>query len=107
MDIPVPSGFKETYGPNLFEGLPYEGKIYDRKEDDPDYKQPVLKYTINVRQFDLSKPEDMEDWKKICQQLADGVSVVSFEEKVYDNEIKSWRILIRWMDQAYTNPEGV
>jgi len=104
---PIPSGFKEKYGPNLFERLPYEGKIFDRKENDPDNKQPIMVQAVNVKQFDLSNEEHMKEWKEIMQKVADEVSVISFEEKIYDKEIKSWRVLIRWMDLSYTNPEGV
>ena len=107
METPIASGFKEKYGPNLFEGLPYEGKIFDRKEDDPDYKQPVMVQAVNVKQFDLSNEEHMKEWQEITQRVADEVSIISFEEKIYDKDIKSWRVLIRWMDLSYTNPEGV
>jgi len=103
----IPSGFKEKYGPNVFDGLPYEGKIFDRKETDPDYKQPILIQTVNVKQFDLSIDEHMTEWQEICQKVADQIAVISFEEKIYDKDIKSWRILVRWMDLKYTNPEGV
>lgn len=107
METPIPSGFKGKYGPNLFDGLPYEGKIFDRKEDDPDYKQPVMIHTVYIKQFDLSNDDHMKEWQEIMQKVADGVSIISFEEKIYDKDIKSWRVLIRWMDVAYTNPEGV
>lgn len=107
MEPPIPSEFKGTYGPNIFNGLPYIGDIYDRKESDPDYKQPVLVQKVHIKQFDLSDEKDMSEWNGICQRVADGVSVISFEEKIYDKELKSWRVLLRWMDEAYTKPEGV
>ena len=107
MEQAIPSGFKDKYGPNLFDGLPYEGKIFDRKENDPDYKQPVITHTVSTKQFDLTNEDDIKEWNGISQRVADEVAVISFEEKVYDNDIKSWRVLIRWIDLAYTNPEGV
>lgn len=103
----LPSGFKDKYGPNLFNGLPYTGVIYDRKEDDPPEKQPVLCSKVYTRQFDISKPEDLEAWNSILQKAADHVSEISFEEKVFDKDLKSWRVLVRWLDYFYTNPEGV
>lgn len=107
METTQPSGFKEKYGPNTFEGLPYEGVIYDRKESDPEEKQPVMVQTVHVRQFNLSVPDDMVEWEEIMQKVADEVAIISFEEKIYDKDIKSWRILLRWMDLSFTNPEGI
>jgi hypothetical protein len=104
--IPLPSGFKERYGSLLFEGLPYRGKIMDRKEDDPDYRQPVLCADVKVKIFQLDKEDDLREWQGILQKVADGVATVSFEDKVYDKDIHSWRVLIRWMEHFYTNPEG-
>lgn len=107
METPLPSGFKKKYGSNIFLGLPYEGVVYDRKETDPDTKQPVLVEQVSIRQFDSTKENDMVEWQRIMQQVADGVSIISFEEKVYDEKIAGWRVLIRWMDLKYTNPEGI
>ena len=56
---------------------------------------------------DLSNTEHVSEWNEICQKVADQVAIISFEEKIYDTDIKYWRVLIRWMDLAYTNPEGV
>ena len=103
---PLPSGFKKKYGDMTFEGLPYNGKVINRKEDDPDYRQPVLCSTVKTRIFDLSKEGEIEAWNEIMQKVADGVVTVSFEEKTYDQSIHSWRVLLRWMEMYYTNPEG-
>jgi hypothetical protein len=107
METPLPSGFKKKYGSNIFLGLPYEGVVFDRKETDPDSKQPVLVEHVSIKQFLSTEEKDMKEWQEIMQKVADGVSIISFEEKVYDEKIGGWRILIRWMDMKYTNPEGI
>lgn len=107
MPTAVPSGFKNKYGDRYFNRLPYTGAPIDRKEDDPEYRQPVEGSSVNIRQFDTTKAEDVEEWSKIMQKVADGMANVSFEEKVYDPDIKGWRVLIRWVDYFYTNPEVV
>ena len=104
--IPLPSGFREKYGKMLFNGLPYKGSPIDRKEDDPDYRQPILCSEIKVKIFQLDKIDDVVEWQNIMQRVSDGVATVSFEEKVYDKDIHSWRVLIRWMEHFYTNPDG-
>jgi hypothetical protein len=105
MADPVLLGFREKYGPNRFNGLPFIGQPMNRKEDDPDYKQPLETSLVHVRQFDTTNEKHMAEWSEIMQRVADGVTNVSFEEKVYDPDIKGWRILLRWVDFFYTNPE--
>jgi hypothetical protein len=100
-----PSGFDAKYGAQWFDGLPFKGAPMDIKKGDPDDKQPVLKRDVKIRQFDTSSPEDMAAWQGVMQQVADGLSVVSFEEKQYVPETKSWRVLVRWFEEYYTNPE--
>lgn len=107
MESPLPSGFKKKYGEMYYNGLPYVGKVYDIKNNDPDTKKPVEIMTVKVKQFCTDKPEDVIEWQAILQRVADGMSRVSFEEKMYDEKIGAWRILIRWMDLACTNPEGI
>jgi hypothetical protein len=104
---PIPSGFKDKYGKRYYNGLPYTGKVYDIKEKDPEDKKPVEIMTVYVKQFISTDDAQMKEWQEILQRVADGVSTISFEEKVYDEKLGAWRILIRWMDLAYTNPEGV
>lgn len=107
MDQALPSGFEKKYGKTHFNGLPYLGEVYSRKEDDPDYRQPVLTGKVNIRQFITSKAEDMKEWGEVMQRVQDGVARISFEDKHYDEAEKAWRILIRWIDDFYTHPEGL
>lgn len=101
----VPSGFKEKYGSLWFDGLPFEGEVTHLKKDDPAYRQPVEASRTRIRQLSSASPEDMKEWTGIMQKVADGVAKVSFEEKVYDPDVKGWRVLIRWVEYYYTNPE--
>ena len=82
-----------------FKGLPYEGKPYTVDED----TKPVLKKKVHTEQFNL--PKDMKKYNDVLQGVADGHSIVSFEERVYDKELCSWRVLIRWFDLIYTEPK--
>jgi len=106
-DFPISETFKVKYGPKLYNGLPYTGKTYDIKEDDPEYRKPVQISRVFIKQFETGNEEHMKEWSAIMQRVADGVSRISFEEKVYDEKIKGWRVLVRWMDDYYTNPTGV
>ena len=100
-----PSGFDEKYGKTWFEGLPYKGAPMDIKTADPEGKQPVLCRDVRIKQFDTSVDTEISEWQHVMQKVADGVAVVSFEEKQYVPETKSWRILVRWFEEYYTNPE--
>ena len=84
-----------------YKGLPYIGEPMTFDET----TQPTLGREVHVEQFDLSSEKDMAEYNRILQKVGDGKSVVSFEEKVYDQDIKSWRILLRWFDLVYKEPK--
>ena len=86
---------------NSFRGLPYRGKAEIIDKDN----QPVKKRETHIAQFALNSEEDMAKYSEIIQKVADGASQISFEERVYDDTIKSWRVLIRWFDLVYEAPK--
>ena len=89
-----------------FQGLPFRGKIPNLKEDDAEFRQPQSTSQLFIRVFDLSKKEDLAYYEKVCQLVANGFATVSVEEKVYDDSIHSWRVLLRWMiDYAYVKKD--
>jgi len=87
------------------DGIPFVGPIPDLKKDDSEAKQPQLFSTAFVRQFDLTKDEHLEEYTAIAQKVTEGYAEISFDERIYDNDIKSWRVLIRWMEYKYVNPK--
>lgn len=90
-----------------YNGLPYVGPVVDFKSDDPPELQPQQEFNGCVAQFDLSKPEEMEQYRALIQKFCSKQAVLSCEEKVYDPEVKSWRIFIRWMEPYYGPPAAV
>lgn len=102
---------KDAAGDNFYETeggvqLPYVGPVLDYKEDDPEHLRPQLRHDACVAQWDLSDDDDMKQYRGLCDKICRQQAIVSFEEKVYDDEIKSWRILIRWMEPYYGPPSG-
>ena len=87
-----------------YEGLPYVGPPFPFKDDDPEEYRPELKHNACAAQFDLSNPEDMAQYRAVSQKVCDSLAVISYEEKIYDDAIKSWRILMRWMEPYYAPP---
>ena len=85
----------------LFKSLPYIGKPYVVDKDNP----PVVRRIVHTSQYNLSEGGQLEDYNLVMQKVADGLARVSFEEKVYDQDIKSWRVLIRWFDEVYEDPK--
>jgi len=104
---PLPAGFKKKYGEHTFNGLPYRGKVFNRKEKDPDQHQPVLSGEVFTKQFNLGESGHIEEWNTILQKVNDGIAEISFEERIFDKDLKTWHILVRWIEYFYTNPEGV
>lgn len=91
----------KTNNDHKWQGLPFEGRIPTLKKNDPQYQQPQYKVRVHIDQFVLSLPEELTKYTEVIQKIADGVAFVSFEERVYDQEIQNWRVLIRWCDQYY------
>lgn len=90
-----------------YEGLPYIGAPLPFKDDDSDELRPQLKSNACCAQFDLSNEEDMEQYRAVSQKVCDSLATISFEEKIYDKDIKSWRVLIRWMEHYFAPPKSV
>ena len=84
-----------------FMELPYRGPVYDLKDSDPEEKQPQLEYQSHTKQFDMNDPEQVTEYEKVNQTIVNGTAVLSYEERVYDESIKSWRILVCWHDMYY------
>ena len=94
-----------TDGTKSYNGLEYKGPVLPYKKDDPEDRQPQLVRDPQIRVFCTDNEEDMNDYKEVFTGVVTGRSVVSFEERVYDPDIKGWRILLRWMDLWYTAPK--
>ena len=98
------NGITGEAGKYKFEGLPFRGSPGNFKHDDPEHMQPQLSYEGNVKQFNLNDEKDMKDYNLLCQAVCDGSVMISFEDKIYDSEIKSWRILVRYANMFYKGP---
>lgn len=92
-------------GPNPYEGLPFRGPPMHVKQDDPQYMQPKTAYDAHVRVFDMTREPDRLEYEKIIQSCASGKTTVGLEEVQYCEDIKGWRILLRWYDM-YLEPPG-
>jgi hypothetical protein len=87
------------------DGLPFRGGTTpDLKESDPEHRQPQIGTKVGVKQLDLSIQTDLEYYQNILQMVANGTAQISFEERVYGDDIKSWRVLIRWVEYYYFQP---
>ncbi len=88
-----------------WEGLPFRGPVKSFKETDPDHLKPQQGIKVNVQQLNMSVEADMERYGEIGQLVGNGFAQISFEERIYDDDIKSWRILIRWFEVFTYDPE--
>jgi len=84
-----------------FRGLPYEGRPYAVDEDN----KPTMARKVSTRQFNLTKKEHIAEYNEVFQRVADSKATISFEERIYDAELKSWRVLLRWFDFIYEAPK--
>ena len=88
------------------DGIPYRGDPYDRKENDPDHLQPKQGARVHVEILEMNKPEDRQRMEDIYSMFCNGSAVISAEERQWDEEIKSWRVFIRWADLYLYNPQS-
>lgn len=80
-----------------YDGLPFRGNTVPfLKEDDPTSRQPQVSYEPHVWILDLSKTEDLDDYRAVYQLVTNGSAIISAEERQYDAEAKNWRIFLRW-----------
>lgn len=86
------------------EGLPFRGHIPDVKADDPEHLQPKQGCRVHVEILELDKEADRKRMANVYTLVANGTAVISAEEREYDPEIKSWRVLLRWADLFMYNP---
>mgnify|MGYP001618316290 CR=1 FL=1 len=97
---------KERKVEGQYRGLPYKGAPCTIRNDDPKHALPTLKHKAGIKQFNMADPADLKLYTELLQRVCDSEVVLSFEEKVYDPDIKSWRILMRWMEPYYDSPVG-
>ena len=90
-----------------FEGLPYRGPTINLKDTDRIESVLKLNTKINVRRFDLSSREDLEEYERICQLIVEGKAQLSYELKQYSKADKNWVILIRWIELWYSPQEEI
>jgi hypothetical protein len=84
------------------DGLPFRGSVPQLKEDDSTEKRPQVGTQLYVDVLDLSKPDDLLHYRDVCQMVANGYAQVSYEDRQYDEDVKNWRILLRWfLNYAY------
>jgi hypothetical protein len=67
--------------------------------------QPRVAATAHVEVLVLSETKDLARYEEISQMVTNGYAVISFEERIYDKDIKNWRVLVRWGDLFAYNPE--
>jgi hypothetical protein len=87
-----------------FFGMDYRANgIPNIKEGDS--VQPEFKGNAKIAVLDLSDPEDLVKYEGIWEKLAAKEAVLGSEDKQYDEDIKSWRVLIRYSEVWFQMPE--
>jgi len=77
------------------DGLPYRGATPNLKEGDR--VRPQTASQVFVRVLNLADKDDLAKYEQISQMVGNGYAQISCEERMYDPDIKNWRVLIRWM----------
>ncbi len=86
------------------DGLPFRGKSVPSIKDD-DELQPSRATKAHVDVFNLADQEDLIAYEKVMQVIANGFGALGAEERVYDNDVKNWRIFVRWWELYFHMPK--
>ena len=89
----------------VFEGIPYRGKPINLKSTDNVDDKMKLNQVLRVKRFDLSEPEELKEYERVCQAIQDGHAQLSFEKIEYDMEQRQWVALLRWIDWWWSPKE--
>lgn len=96
----------ETIKPRLaLDNVPYLGKPFLMKDDDPDQKRPQPKNVHHVKIFDLTDDEQLAEYTAIIQRAEFGKSSIVDVERKY-NEVKDkFTVYLHWRDLYYVSPD--
>lgn len=90
-------------------GLPYEGVPMTLRDDDPPEKRPQILSKAFIKTFSLDKPEDRELLEKTLRDVHNmqlhNAAAVSKLEYQYDESLKSWVVLLVWLEYYSVSPE--
>jgi len=90
-----------------FNGLPYNGPMFNRKEEDPEKLQPQLKYAAFAKVFDMSCAEDIKEYERVWTTSLSGEYLIGMEKTYFDKDKKTWLVFIRWVQKSYVHPSQV
>lgn len=76
------------------------------KETDPNWMQYRVVHDACVDVLELWEEEDLVRYIDICDAVAKGVALLSYEEKEWVAEKKSWKVLIRWLSRVVEPPKN-
>lgn len=83
------------------EGAPFRGQqVPNLKSED----QLVEVWDARVEIFDLSQPEHMEEYRRICDNIAKGWYILSYEKQEFIPDKRTWLVLIRYIERYAEQP---
>lgn len=88
-----------------FDDLPYLGKPFMRKEDDPANRQPQPRLVAHVKVFDLSKEEDILEYEAVMQRAATNTCTIYEMDRQYAAEKQNFIVYMHWADMYMVNPD--
>ena len=105
-DPTLPPEMQERIGDGvdwkLFEGMdgiPFrtqESAVPLYKEGDPEHRRPQITNELDIKVFDMAKPDDVNEYRKILNFCAQGLGRVIDREIKYVEETKNWRVFMSW-----------
>jgi hypothetical protein len=84
--------------------VPITGEVPLIHPKDPDSKQVKEFYTAEVAIFDLANPDQLDTYRKVWQEIAEGSSVLSEHRVDFSEKHGRYMAYMRWSTLDYALP---
>lgn len=85
--------------------IPIRGPVRMQAQDDPPSERPQLVKDAHVRTFELWNPEDLEDYRKVVELVANERGRFGFFDAQWVDETRSWVVLVHWVEYYKEDPD--
>ena len=77
------------------------------RAEDPDAKKPVIKYKVHAKVFNLSKPEEVEEYEQVIQKAYDydeGAELIACQVEPPREGVPFWSAFVQWRTSEILPP---
>lgn len=85
------------------EGFPFRGR-QPPQTNQKEYEDLTATGKLRCRVFYLNEPKDLQDYVAVRDKCANGLFIPVDRDRVWDDEKKTYRIFLEWLEMGYELP---